>query len=113
MARMYRDCRVGTIGGGSSEIMREIISKMVIDAVDYKKAETSFTYSGGGNSNISHFNDDHELFRKTLRDFLNKEIKEVICSTLYRYLLHSYIILLQEWQGQGILPWAMEIEEHQ
>ena len=30
MARMYRDVRVGTIGGGSSEIMREIISKIVI-----------------------------------------------------------------------------------
>ncbi len=39
MARMYRDVRVGTIGGGSSEIMREIIAKMVIDEVDYQKAE--------------------------------------------------------------------------
>ncbi len=75
MARMYRDVRVGTIGGGSSEIMREIIAKMVIDAVDYKKAETSFTYSGGGNSNISFFNEDHDMFRQTLRDFLNKEVK--------------------------------------
>ena len=35
MARMYRDVRVGTIGGGSSEIMREIIAKMIIDDVDY------------------------------------------------------------------------------
>ena len=77
-ARMYRDCRIGTIGGGSSEIMREIISKMVIDAVDYKKAETSFTYSGGGNSNISYFNEDHDLFRKSLRDFLSKEVKPYI-----------------------------------
>ena len=29
-ARMYRDVRVGTIGGGSSEIMREILAKMII-----------------------------------------------------------------------------------
>jgi putative sterol carrier protein len=36
IARMFRDSRVGTIGGGSSEIMREIIAKMVIDDVDYK-----------------------------------------------------------------------------
>ncbi len=38
LARMYRDCRVGTIGGGSSEIMREIISKMIIEDVGYKAA---------------------------------------------------------------------------
>ncbi|MFT4681828.1 MAG: acyl-CoA dehydrogenase [Flavobacteriales bacterium] len=38
MARAYRDCRVGTIGGGSSEIMREIIAKMVIDEKSYERA---------------------------------------------------------------------------
>ena len=38
MARMYRDVRVGTIGGGSSEIMREIIAKIVIDGQGYQKA---------------------------------------------------------------------------
>jgi alkylation response protein AidB-like acyl-CoA dehydrogenase len=40
MARMYRDVRVGTIGGGSSEIMREIIAKIIIDDVSYEKADT-------------------------------------------------------------------------
>jgi len=35
LARMFRDSRLGTIGGGTSEIMRELIAKMVIDAVDY------------------------------------------------------------------------------
>lgn len=39
MARLFRDSRVGTIGGGSSEIMREIIAKMVIDDVGYKAAK--------------------------------------------------------------------------
>ncbi|WP_051296219.1 acyl-CoA dehydrogenase family protein [Eisenibacter elegans] len=38
IARMFRDSRVGTIGGGSSEIMREIIAKMVIDDVQYDSA---------------------------------------------------------------------------
>jgi alkylation response protein AidB-like acyl-CoA dehydrogenase/putative sterol carrier protein len=38
MARAYRDCRVGTIGGGSSEIMREIIAKMVIDDTSYQRS---------------------------------------------------------------------------
>jgi acyl-CoA dehydrogenase len=39
IARMFRDSRVGTIGGGSSEIMREIIAKMVIDEKSYQKAD--------------------------------------------------------------------------
>jgi len=39
IARMFRDSRVGTIGGGTSEIMREIISKMVIDSVEYQEAK--------------------------------------------------------------------------
>ncbi len=38
IARMFRDSRVGTIGGGSSEIMREIIAKMVIDDQNYQQA---------------------------------------------------------------------------
>lgn len=54
LARMYRDVRVGTIGGGSSEIMREIIAKIIIDDVSYKKPESA--HSGiveRGNSNGS------------------------------------------------------------
>ena len=35
MARMFRDSRLGTIGGGTSEIMCEIIAKGVIDGVGY------------------------------------------------------------------------------
>ncbi|WNJ18891.1 acyl-CoA dehydrogenase family protein [Pontibacter sp. G13] len=38
IARMFRDSRVGTIGGGTSEIMREIIAKMVIDDQRYDEA---------------------------------------------------------------------------
>ena len=38
ICRAYRDARVGTIAGGTSEIMREIIAKMVIDAVAYQPA---------------------------------------------------------------------------
>ncbi|MCP4439948.1 MAG: acyl-CoA dehydrogenase [Aureispira sp.] len=35
IARMFRDSRLGTIGGGTSEIMCEIIAKMVMDDVNY------------------------------------------------------------------------------
>ncbi len=38
LARNLRDSRLGPIGGGTSEILREIISKMVIDGVAYKPA---------------------------------------------------------------------------
>ena len=40
-ARAWRDARIGTIGGGSSEIMREIIAKMVIDDTNYERATSS------------------------------------------------------------------------
>ncbi len=36
--RGYRDARVGTIVGGTTEIMKEIISKIVIDGVNYESA---------------------------------------------------------------------------
>jgi len=38
LARMLRDSRLGPIGGGTSEILREIIAKIVIDKKDYKPA---------------------------------------------------------------------------
>jgi acyl-CoA dehydrogenase len=36
ICRAYRDARVGTIAGGTSEIMKEIIAKMLIDEVAFK-----------------------------------------------------------------------------
>jgi len=36
LARMLRDSRLGPIGGGTSEILKEIIGKMVIDKKSYK-----------------------------------------------------------------------------
>ncbi|MGY5850343.1 acyl-CoA dehydrogenase family protein [Salegentibacter sp. F14] len=38
LARMLRDSRLGPIGGGTSEILREIIAKMIIDKKEYKPA---------------------------------------------------------------------------
>tara|TARA_R110002049_G_scaffold236663_2_gene409774 strand:+ start:1634 stop:2803 length:1170 start_codon:yes stop_codon:yes gene_type:complete len=38
MARLLRDSRLGPIGGGTSEILREIIAKIIIDKKDYKPA---------------------------------------------------------------------------
>ncbi len=38
LARLFRDSRLGPIGGGTSEIMKEILSKMLIDKQLYKPA---------------------------------------------------------------------------
>lgn len=38
LARLFRDSRLGPIGGGTSEILCEIIAKMVIDRKVYQKA---------------------------------------------------------------------------
>jgi len=38
LARLSRDSRLGPIGGGTSEILREVIAKIVIDGKDYKPA---------------------------------------------------------------------------
>ncbi|MEM0993576.1 MAG: acyl-CoA dehydrogenase family protein [Bacteroidota bacterium] len=38
LARMLRDSRLGPIGGGTSEIMKEILAKMIIDKKSYKPA---------------------------------------------------------------------------
>ena len=87
MARMYRDCRVGTIGGGSSEIMREIIAKIVIDSMDYKKADSVYN-SSMENSEVSFFKEEHHLFRQSLRDFLKKEV----------------VPFIDQWEKDGEIP---------
>jgi len=38
LARLLRDSRLGPIGGGTSEILKEIIAKIVIDKKEYKPA---------------------------------------------------------------------------
>ena len=38
MARLLRDSRLGPIGGGTSEILKEIIAKIVINKKEYKPA---------------------------------------------------------------------------
>lgn len=38
MARLLRDSRLGPIGGGTSEILKEIIAKMIIDKKAYRPA---------------------------------------------------------------------------
>ncbi|MEM7105686.1 MAG: acyl-CoA dehydrogenase family protein [Bacteroidota bacterium] len=41
IARMWRDSRLGQIGGGTSEILCEIIAKMIIDGQNYVKPKST------------------------------------------------------------------------
>jgi len=38
LARLFRDSRLGPIGGGTSEILKEVIAKIVIDKKEYRSA---------------------------------------------------------------------------
>ncbi len=71
--RFFRDSRLGTIGGGTSEIMCEIIAKMVIDDIDYEKREVR--------NEIKKITID-ELFA-TLPDRLKKEKAESIDMNIF------------------------------
>lgn len=41
ISRLYRDARITTLVGGSTDIMREIISRLVIDDFEYRKPSVS------------------------------------------------------------------------
>jgi alkylation response protein AidB-like acyl-CoA dehydrogenase len=38
LARMFRDSRLGPIGGGTSQILKEVIAKIIIDNKSYKSS---------------------------------------------------------------------------
>ena len=76
IARMYRDVRIGTIGAGTSEIMREIIAKINIDNIKYKKSDLN-SEKDVNKLNI-YFGEDHELYRQSLRNFIQDFSKEKI-----------------------------------
>lgn len=78
MARMYRDVRVGTIGGGSSEVMREIIAKIIIDEVAYSSQQRTNLELKGKEDLFSNFTAEHRIFRQSVRDFLAKEVSPFI-----------------------------------
>jgi alkylation response protein AidB-like acyl-CoA dehydrogenase/putative sterol carrier protein len=47
IARAYRDARIGTIVGGTTQIMKEILSKIIIDDIKYKKVYSDETQETG------------------------------------------------------------------
>ena len=77
MARMYRDVRIGTIGAGTSEVMREILAKINIDKIKYKKTESNSDKIQNKKLNIF-YGEDLELFRQSLKNFIESFSKENI-----------------------------------
>lgn len=73
MARMYRDSRVLTIGGGSTEIMREIIAKMVIDDKQYKNNGLTFNYAKGDKPAEAAGEDSKQLNNNTNKSTMSFE----------------------------------------
>jgi alkylation response protein AidB-like acyl-CoA dehydrogenase len=69
MARMLRDSRIGTIGGGTSEIMRDIIAKVIIDDVKYEKEKSNV------NLNESLINSDSNFLNHYKNSSLEKSDK--------------------------------------
>ena len=91
IARMFRDSRVGTIGGGTSEIMREIIAKMIIDDKQYQRASLgtqmatqaapaqpkSKNGSNGASSNgHDHKNSEFNMDINTILDLVNQRAEK-------------------------------------
>ena len=72
LARMYRDVRVGTIGGGSSEIMREILAKMIIDDVNYDAAPSSIVERKNGAAGRTDSKDGGSSFEDILATVTEK-----------------------------------------
>ena len=84
MARMYRDVRVSTIGGGSSEVMREILAKMIIDDVSFKKEPSSIVdrSNGKSDSNGKSTSNDSSKSAQTEISIESEEVRDSFDSIL-------------------------------
>jgi alkylation response protein AidB-like acyl-CoA dehydrogenase/putative sterol carrier protein len=85
IARMYRDVRVGTIVGGTSEIMREILSKIIIDDVRYSSAYASIKSNGNATEKTFNTNFDKKLKTETTMEGTPQTAAEIIRSLPNRF----------------------------
>lgn len=78
IARAYRDARVGTIVGGTTQIMREILSKILIDDIRYKKvySATDEIKSTSSNGNATEKNWGNPTTAKEIIESIPLRIKK-------------------------------------
>jgi alkylation response protein AidB-like acyl-CoA dehydrogenase/putative sterol carrier protein len=84
--RMFRDSRAGTIAGGTSAIMREIISRMMIDDVSYQSGykKPAKTTSLNGSHNQTNENNDVEIKKPIIEK--PEKAHEIIRSLAWRLI---------------------------
>ncbi|MEN8120473.1 MAG: acyl-CoA dehydrogenase family protein [Bacteroidota bacterium] len=73
ISRIYRDARVGTIVGGTSDIMREIIAKMIIDDTQYEsayKGDKEFTEKGKQKEDLSGSSSKPKIKAETAKEII-------------------------------------------
>ncbi|NIR49150.1 MAG: hypothetical protein GWN61_05520, partial [candidate division Zixibacteria bacterium] len=94
ISRMYRDARVGTIVGGTSEIMREIISKILMDDVAYPSSGDSLNSLSGKEKTYRVVHEDENNIREVKdkadpresRQSLPQSIEEIFRTMPQRFL---------------------------
>jgi hypothetical protein len=80
IARAFRDSRIGTIGGGTSEIMREIIAKMIIDDTNYDRAT-----SNSSKSTVSSPATVEDIFATLPNRFKKEKAKDISLNVLFEF----------------------------
>ena len=87
--RAYRDARIGTIVAGTTEIMKEIIAKTVIDGVNYESTYASMrtasnevpqAAAAAASASPQSINNNHKNQTKTEMDKLPETAKEILYS---------------------------------
>lgn len=89
IARFFRDSRLGTIGGGSSEIMLEIISKMVIDDVRY----TTVDRSQNKDVDEAKYESIEDIFATLPQRFKADKAKDIKLDVLFKFENGQYYSL--------------------
>ena len=83
IARMYRDVRAGTIAGGTSEVMREIVAKIIFDGVTYQTA-----YEGPDSTKLNTPSMTAEKIIKSLPERI-KQDKALTFEGIFHFILNG------------------------
>ncbi|NJK82502.1 MAG: acyl-CoA dehydrogenase, partial [Saprospiraceae bacterium] len=85
ICQAYRDTRVGTIAGGTTQIMREIIAKIVIDGVNHRPA-----YEGNTNGQNGHAPETRSIVAKEIVKTLATRFRPEKAAD-YQTIIHYHI----------------------
>ncbi len=91
VARAYRDSRIGTIGGGTSEIMREIIAKMVMDDINYKSSLGKLPAE-----EANQFNTVADIFSTLPSRFKSEKAKGKKLHVAFNFDQDNYLVLIDD-----------------